>query len=260
MEQSDKARNFAALHVKGEPLVIFNAWDAGTANAAQEIGAKAIATGSYAVALAHGFEDGERIPLDLVLANLERIARAVKVPVSLDFEGGYTTDPMQLRGNITRVLNAGAIGINFEDQVVGGSGLHGIEEQAERIAAVRESSDAQSIPLFVNARTDVFLPLDPAAHTEEHLEEAIQRSLAYADAGANGFFAPGLVSATLIERLCRECPIPVNILVRAGVPSSRELADLGVARISYGGATYRTAIDAFKKAGRDALSATTSSS
>lgn len=258
--QFDRAGTFAELHVKGDPLLIFNVWDAGTAKSAQEVGAKAVATGSYAVALANGFEDGEKIPLDLVLGNLERIARSVDIPVSLDFEGGYTNDPTQLRGNITRVINAGAIGINFEDQIIGGAGLHGIDEQSARIAAIRESAGAQSVPFFINARTDVFLQLDPATHTEIHLEEAIKRSVAYAKAGGSGFFAPGLIDPNFIERLCRECPIPVNILVRPGVPSSEQLAALGVARISYGGSSYRTTVAAFKKAGREALSAATNSS
>src|SRR5258705_3326827 len=107
--QIEKADEFAKLHVKGDPLIIFNAWDAGTARAAQEIGVKAVATGSYAVALANGFEDGEKIPLDLVLANLERIVGNVDLPVSLDFEGGYARDQEKLSESITRVLDATAI-------------------------------------------------------------------------------------------------------------------------------------------------------
>lgn len=247
------AADFAKLHVKGDPLIIFNVWDAGTAKAAAEIGAKAIATGSYAVALANGFDDGEQVPLDLVLQNLERIVRAVDLPVSLDFEGGYAREQVELAGNIKRVIEAGAIGINFEDRIVAGNGLYTIDEQAGRIRAIRAAADEFSIPLFLNARTDVFLSRDTATLNEGHLLETIERAHAYAEAGASGFFAPALIDPGFIARLCAESPLPVNILVWPGVPSSRELAELGVARISFGGGSYRTAMNAFKEAGRRAL-------
>jgi 2-methylisocitrate lyase-like PEP mutase family enzyme len=252
-EQNRRAKVFTELHATGDPLIIFNVWDAGTAKAAQEIGAKAIATGSYAVALANGFEDGEKLPLDLALANLERIIQSVELPVSLDFEGGYAREPEELGHNITKVIKAGAIGINFEDRVVEGEGLYSIDEQTARIRAIRKAADDLSVPIFINARTDIFLSLDRATHTESHLEEAINRGSAYAAAGASGFFAPGLVNPESIERLCKESPIPVNIMVSPGVPSSKQLADLGVARISYGGVSYVAAMEAFKNEGRKAL-------
>lgn len=249
----EKANNFAALHQKGDPLIIFNVWDPGTAKAAAEVGAKSIATGSYAVALANGFEDGETIPIELVLSNLSRICNIVDLPVSLDFEGGYSRDQVALAENIKHVIKAGAVGINFEDRIVAGEGIYCVEEQAARIAAVRKAADELSIPLFINARTDIFLSRDTSTHTEEHLNESIERAHAYAEAGASGFFAPALVDSAFIKKLCAESPIPVNILVWAGVPSSKELADLGVARISYGGGSYRSTMDAFKEAGRKAF-------
>lgn len=248
------AQAFTDLHIKGDPVIIFNVWDAGTANAAQEIGAKAIATGSWAVAAANGFADGENIPLDLVIANLERIVASVDIPVSLDFEGGYATNPDGLGKNIKRAIDAGAIGVNFEDRIVTGEGLYSIDKQCERIRTLRETANEADVPLFINARSDVVLPLDKASHTEEHLQELIERAQAYADAGASGFFAPGLVNPDFIGRLCDASPLPVNILVVPGVPSSKELADLGVGRISYGGGSYRTTIEAFKEAGLKALS------
>ena len=253
VNQIERACSFAELHIKGDPLIIFNVWDAGTAKAAAEVGAKAIATGSWAVAAAHGFDDGEKIPLDRALANLERIVASVNLPVSLDFEGGYARGCEHLRENITKVIRAGAIGINFEDSIVNGNGLYCIEEQTARISAIRGAADELSIPLFINARSDVFLPLDPETHTESHLEESIKRAAAYSRAGASGFFAPGLVNPDFIGRLCKESPIPVNILVVPGVPSSKQLADLGVARISYGGGSYRAVMDAFKDSARKAF-------
>lgn len=251
--QKEKALVFGELHIKGDPLIIFNVWDAGTAKAVAEIGAKAVATGSYAVAMANGFADGEEIPLELVLENLQRISGSVELPVSLDFEGGYAADPDRLRRNIGRAMNAGAIGINFEDRVVKGEGLYSIDDQSKRIHAIREAATEAGVPLFINARSDVVLPRNVAEHTEEHLNELIERAAAYAEAGASGFFAPGLVNPDFIGKLCEASPLPVNILVWPGVPSSSQLADLGVARISYGGGTYRVTKEAFRNAGRNAL-------
>lgn len=257
-KQAEAAKAFAALHVKGNPLVLFNVWDAGSAKAVEEIGARAVATGSWAVAAANGFEDGEKFPLELAIANLERIVKAVDLPVTLDFEGGYATEPAQLKENTIRVLDAGAIGINFEDRIVAGSGLYPVDEQCSRIRTIREAADEAGIPLYINARTDVVLPLEMSTHNEDHLNEIIERARAYAEAGASGLFAPGLVNPDFIGRLCEALPVPVNILIWPGVPSSAELADLGVSRISYGGASYRMAMDAFKAAGRNALSAISS--
>jgi 2-methylisocitrate lyase-like PEP mutase family enzyme len=258
--QTELAKAFAKLHIKGEPVIIFNVWDAGTAKAAQEIGVKAIATGSWAVAAANGFADGEKIPLDFVIANLQRITASVDLPVSLDFEGGYATEPEGLRENIRRVMDAGAIGVNFEDRIVEGEGLYSINKQSERIRALREAADEAGVPLFINARTDVVLPLDTATHTEAHLEEMIERVNAYADAGASGFFAPGLINPDFIGRLCKESPLPVNILIWPGLPPAKQLADLGVARISYGSGSYRTTMEVFKEAGRKALTDVTPAS
>lgn len=253
MTQAEKARNFAEFHVKGNPLIIFNVWDAGTAKAVAEVGARAVATGSYAVALANGYADGENIPLKFVLENLERIVGSVDLPVSLDFEGGYAEAPDELRENIRLVLRAGAIGINFEDRVVGGKGLYTVEQQCSRIRAVRAAAEDEGIPLFINARSDVVLQLKDSDHTAEHLEKLIERAHAYAESGASGFFAPALTNPEYISKLCETSPLPVNILVWPGVPTSQELADLGVARISYGGGTYRTAMGAFSEAARKAL-------
>jgi 2-methylisocitrate lyase-like PEP mutase family enzyme len=251
--QADRAETFAKLHINGDPLVIFNVWDAGTAKAVVEIGAKAVATGSYAVALANGYDDGENIPLELVLENLERIVAAVDLPVSLDFEGGYATETNELRKNIEQVMRAGAIGINFEDRVVDGEGLHAVNKQSERIKAIREATDEQGIPFFINARSDVVLRLGKVEHTPTHLDELIERAQAYAEAGASGFFAPALINPDFIGKLCEVSTLPVNILAVPGMPSSKQLADLGVARISYGGGTYRTAMGAFKEAGMAAI-------
>lgn len=248
MTTQDKANSFHKLHIKGEPLVLFNIWDAGSARAIEEAGAKAIATGSWSVAAANGFADGEELPMELALENAKRIVANVTLPVTLDFEGGYTTSIEELKTNIEKVINAGAVGINFEDQIVGGDGLYSIEEQSARIAAVRKTAENKSVPLFINARTDVFLKTYPAVHTEDQLDEAIARSIAYSNAGASGFFAPGLRDPEMIRTLCERTPLPVNIMVLPDTPTNKEMADLGVARISYGPEPYRQMIDELKRA------------
>jgi 2-methylisocitrate lyase-like PEP mutase family enzyme len=252
--QTERANLLKGLHTKGEPLILFNVWDAGSARAIQEIGAKAIATGSWSVAAAQGYADGQELPFELAVTNLKRIVASVDLPVTIDLEGGYGDSSEELKESVKRVVEAGAVGINFEDQIVGGTGLYSVEGQRARIEAIREAAEQSTIALFINARTDIFLKADPAGHSEEHLEEAIRRATAYAEAGASGFFAPGLRNAKYIERLCEACPLPVNILVMPGVPATKQLAALGVARISYGPGPYRLVMETLKEAGRKALS------
>lgn len=251
--QIEKAKLFRNLHIKGNPLVLFNIWDAGSAKAIEEAGAKAIATGSWSVAAANGFADGERLPFDFALANLERIVASVAAPVTIDFEGGYTTDNAELKKNVKKVIAAGAVGINFEDQVVGGEGLYAIEEQAARIEAVSEAAEQLSIPLFINARTDIFLKTYPARHDAAQLDEAVRRAATYAEAGASGFFAPGLRDTEFIKKLCELSPIPINIMVLPDTPPVGELAKLGVARISYGPGPYRRITEVLQEAARKAF-------
>ena len=252
--QTERAHLFKSLHTKGEPLILFNVWDAGSARTVEEIGAKAIAPGSGSVAAAQGYADGQELPFDLAIANLKRIVASIDLPVTIDLEGGYGDSPSELQESVTRVIEAGAVGINFEDQIVGGTGIYSIEGQRARIEAIREAAEESTLPLFINARTDIFLKAEASTHSEEHLEEAIRRAEAYAESGASGFFAPGLRNAKYIERLCEASPLPVNILVMPGVPPSKQLAALGVARISYGAGPYRIVMETLKDAGRKALS------
>jgi 2-methylisocitrate lyase-like PEP mutase family enzyme len=255
--QRSKAELFREFHIKGSPLILFNIWDAGSAKAIEEAGAKAIATGSWSVAAANGFDDGEKLPFDFALANLERIVVSVRAPVTIDLEGGYAPENSELKENIKKVIAAGAVGINFEDQIVGGDGLYEIEEHAARIEAVRNAAEQMALPLFINARTDVFLKTYPAKHNIAQLEEAAGRAIAYARAGASGLFAPGLRDPEMIKNLCELSPIPVNIMVLPDTPPPAELAKLGVARISYGPAPYRQMTEALKEAGMKALAGVT---
>ena len=163
---------FAQLHVPGDPLILFNAWDAGSARAVAKAGAKAVATGSASVAMANGFGDGEQVPIDFALANARRIVEAVEVPVTVDFEGAYADDPGGVSRNVALLAATGAVGCNFEDQIVGGEELYPIAVQAERIAAARQAAGSD---FFINARTDLFLKAPQETHDEAMLEEAIER-------------------------------------------------------------------------------------
>jgi 2-methylisocitrate lyase-like PEP mutase family enzyme len=246
----EKFRVFAALHVPGDPVILYNAWDAGSARAVASAGAKAIATGSWSVAAAQGYGDGEAIPLELALAGAARIAGAVNLPVTIDFEGGYAVEPEAVAANAARLAATGAIGCNFEDQVVGGDGLHPIAFQVARIAAVRAAAGAD---FFINARTDIFLQNPPATHDDAKAEAAIERGRAYADAGASGFFVPGLVDLKLLARVCAAVPLPVNFMAFPGAPGARDVAAAGVARISHGPNPYRSAMAALTAAAQAAF-------
>lgn len=220
---------FAALHVPGDPLVLYNIWDPGSALAVAEAGAKALATGSHPVGDASGFGDGQKVPLAYVLENARRIIAATKLPLTVDFEGAYSTEPEAGAANVALLKEAGVVGCNIEDQVVGGDGLHPLERQVRRIAAIRQAvGDA----FFINARTDLFIKTK--AHDDALVDEAIGRGKAYADAGASGFFVPRLSDPGQVERVAREVPLPLNLIAFPGAPTKQEWASAGVARISHG--------------------------
>jgi 2-methylisocitrate lyase-like PEP mutase family enzyme len=242
MNQTDKAKRFAELHVKDAPLLLYNAWDAGSAKSILDAGAKAIATSSWSVAAAQGYGDGEAIPIELAEQIVGRIAATVDIPVTVDFEGGYSEDDGELAANISRLLDLGVIGINFEDRIVKGSGLYSVDRQARRIAAIRKAAEQKGIDLFINARTDVFF--EHGEDAAQAVGEALDRAKAYAAVGASGFFVPGLVDDALIGQICEGVSLPVNVMVMDGVPSNARLSELGVARISYGPIPYIRAMKA----------------
>src|SRR5687767_10771810 len=239
--QVARANAFAALHVKGNPLILYNAWDPGSAKAIRDAGARAIATGSWSVAAANGYDDGEKIPLHLLIDIAKRIVASVDVPVTLDFESGYARAGSVLEKNVREVIGAGVVGINFEDQQISDDAIYGIEEQASRIGTARSAANDSGVPLFINARTDVFLRSEPSEHAS-HVDEAIERAAAYAKAGASGFFVPGLRDPALIARICDTVKLPVNVMFHPELPPVAQLGGLGVARLSYGPRPYREMI------------------
>jgi 2-methylisocitrate lyase-like PEP mutase family enzyme len=232
-----KIEEFAALHVAGKPLILYNIWDPGSAKAVAGAGAKAIATGSWGVACAAGYADGEKLPLDFAIDNLLRIQLVTDLPVTIDMEAGYGETESQVAQSVARAAAAGAAGVNLEDKDPATRQLFSIEKAAQRVAAAAASG------LFVNARADVFILTPPAAHDAALVDQAIERAQAYANSGARGLFAPFLRDEALIARLCEKSPLPVNILIGDGVPDHRRLAELGVARISHGHGPWAAAMD-----------------
>jgi 2-methylisocitrate lyase-like PEP mutase family enzyme len=249
---NDPARNFEtfrALHISGDPVVLYNIWDVGSAQAVLRAGAKALATGSHPVADASGFADGEGVPIDFALANAQRIVSSVPVPVTVDFEGAYSIDPEEGAANMVRLAETGAIGCNFEDQVIGGSGVHPLELQVRRISAARRVVGES---FFINARTDLFLKVE--THDSSLVDQVIERGRAFADAGASGFFVPRLADPLQIERVVEAVPLPLNLIAFPGAPPKRQWADAGVARISHGPFPHRALMAQLEEAARLALS------
>ncbi|MBM7069199.1 isocitrate lyase/phosphoenolpyruvate mutase family protein [Actibacterium sp. 188UL27-1] len=253
MTLKENAEALSALHVKGDPLVLYNIWDAGSARAVQAAGARAVATGSWSVAGAQGFDDGQTLPIEMLILLVTQITRVSDVPVTVDFEGAYATDPQGCADNVVRLMQTGAAGINFEDQVVGGTGLHSIDEQVARIAAIRLAADGQGVPLVLNARTDLFLKEpDPAKHAGL-MGDALTRASAYQGAGASCFFAPGLTDDRLIAALCETAGLPVNVMKGPKTSDIATLASLGVSRVSFGPGPFRSAMKTLEADAKAAL-------
>jgi 2-methylisocitrate lyase-like PEP mutase family enzyme len=240
--QAALAERLRALrHAPLAPLLLPNAWDAASARIIEQAGFPAIATTSAGVAWSLGHPDGERMSRATMLAAVARIAARVRVPVTADLEAGYGPRPEDAAATATGAIEAGAVGFNFEDATDDAAHpLFEVSRQVERILAAREAGAAARVPLVINARTDVYLAQVGAPDTR--FAETVRRLSAYRDAGADCLFAPGLSDAATIGALVRELGAPVNILAGPQSPPVRELAALGVARISLGGAVMRAAL------------------
>ncbi|HEY0218132.1 MAG TPA: isocitrate lyase/phosphoenolpyruvate mutase family protein [Cellulomonas sp.] len=238
-----QARLFRSLHDPARPLVLANAWDVASAVLVADAGASAVATTSAGVAWSLGTPDGDRLDRDRALAVVARIAAAVDVPVTADVEGGLADSAAEVEVTVRGVLDAGAVGINLED------GERDAAETAARVAAARRAADRAGVPLFVNARTDVYLRgIGPE---EGRLDEAVARAARYVDAGADGIFVPGTHDLAVIAELAERIGVPVNVLVGAGAPSVADLAARGVARVSLGSSVALAAYAAARRAARE---------
>jgi 2-methylisocitrate lyase-like PEP mutase family enzyme len=228
------ADTFRSLHHGPRLLVLPNCWDAASARTFEALGAPALATTSAGVAWANGYPDGDALPVDVLIATVRAIARVVRVPVSVDAEGGYSDDPAGVAETIAAVVDAGAVGINIED----GSGPPAL--LASKIERAKQAAARRGVDLFVNARTDVYLRglVPPAAR----VAETLARASTYRAAGADGIFVPAVVDPGEIREIAASAGLPMNVLAWPGLRAAPELFALGVRRLSAGSAIAQAAL------------------
>lgn len=245
-ERAQKAEAFRKMHVEGDILLLPNVWDVASARIIESAGFPAIATSSAGIAFAQGFPDGQKIPAERMLAVIAEISKAVQVPVTADVEAGYGSKPEDAARTARRVIEAGAVGMNFEDATGDPARpLFDLEEQVERIRAIREQGKSLGVPLVVNARTDVYLLQIGEANTR--YGEALRRLSAYRDAGADCLFVPGLMDLATIRQFVADLKCPVNILAVPSSPSVAELKGAGVRRVSLGSGPMRAAMGLLRR-------------
>jgi 2-methylisocitrate lyase-like PEP mutase family enzyme len=225
MTTIDHAATFRQLHQHGL-LLLANAWDAGSARLIESLGAKAIATTSAGVGWANGYADGSQLPVQQLIATVAGIFRVIRVPLSVDFENGYASDPATVADNVARVIDVGAVGINIED------GTDSPDLLASKIERIKRMAARSGVDLFVNARTDVYLR--GLASDDQRVEETLARAARYRAAGADNLFVPGVADVDDIRRIIAGAGLPLNVMSRPGLPSVPELAALGVRRLSAG--------------------------
>ncbi len=232
---------FKKLHQQTEVFILGNVWDAHSAKLAEDAGFKALGTSSHAIANLLGYADGERISVDEILFMVERIVNAVNIPVSVDFEAGYSDDPVEVANNVKRLLDVGVVGINLEDgKVVNGtrklSEITVLEKKIQAIKAIGK-------PVFINARIDTY-----TTKHEQLLEESIKRSNAYEKAGADGLFIPLVEAKSDIVSLVNATQLPINLFLTPNLAPVQQLAEWGIKRLSHGAKIYEWLISQNKKA------------
>jgi 2-methylisocitrate lyase-like PEP mutase family enzyme len=221
-----KATAFHQLHHADQILVLPNCWDVLSAVVLKEAGAKAIATTSAGLAWAHGYPDGEKLPVDALIRAVREITRIVDLPLTVDLESGFTDDLATLATTIDAVIDAGAVGINLED------GSKTPELLASKIRVVKEVTGRKDVPLFLNARTDVVLrSLVPEP---DQVSAVVRRGTLYREAGGDGFFVPGLVQLDKIRAIVESVDVPLNVLATRGVAPIAEIEKTGAKRLSVG--------------------------
>jgi 2-methylisocitrate lyase-like PEP mutase family enzyme len=245
--QRERAEELQRLHAREQLMVVPNAWDAASARLMEAVGFEALSTTSSAMAWSFGEADGENMGFENVLGVVERIASAVDIPVGVDYEGGYLDEAGDIERSVGAVLDTGAVGFGLEDTDFGAEGgVRPAEEHAELIAAAREVCSRRDVPALIVGRTELFLRTDATA--EDGADEAVRRLRMYADAGADIVFAPGSEDPELIKRLVDEVPKPLNVLRLRRSTSLASLDELGVRRVTIGGAGYLVALSGLEGA------------
>src|SRR5215467_4900867 len=224
-EQKKKAQSFLAMHMGPGTVLLPNVWDAASARIVEDAGFPALATTSAGIAFANGYPDGQKISAGEMLAAVARIATSVNVPVTADVEAGYGQTPEFAAETARQVIEAGAVGMNFEDATGDVSRpLTDLSLQLERIRAIRDVAEKSDVALVLNARTDVYLLQVGEASTR--YDEAVRRLSAFRDAGADCVFIPGIRDVETIRRVVHDLKCPVNILAVPGSPGVHQLAEL----------------------------------
>ena len=251
VSQAEKAEAFRTLHQGPHPLVLPNAWDVPSARVFEDAGFPAVATSSAGLMVSLGYPDGEEIPRREVAAVVGRIARRLSIPLSADVVSGFGRTPRAVVATVRMMIEAGAIGINLEDLEPSSGGLYRSALQVRKIKAVRQLGTSMGVPIFINARTDALrhAPGDES----ERLREAIRRSTAYRDAGADCVYPMGLTDAGSISTFVQALGCPVNVMVRKGLPTVAELEALGVKRVSFGPSASYAALGLLKRASQEVL-------
>lgn len=224
----ETAAIFHQLHEGPQPLLLPNAWDAGSARLMESLGAAAVATTSAGVAWTHGYPDGNALPVRLLIATVATITRAIRVPLTVDIEAGYADDPPAVEETVAKVVEAGAVGINIED------GASTPDLLCLKIERAKRAGQHFNVDLFVNARTDVYLR--GLAPEGKRVAETLARARLYRNAGASGLFVPGLRDPEEIRAIAAGAGLPLNVMAWPGLPAASELAQLGVRRLSAGSA------------------------
>jgi len=245
-KQQEKAKQFYNLHHSGGLLILPNIWDCLGANLLESLHYPAIATASASVAFTNGYDDGQRISFDSVLALLKKIVSSVSIPVSADIESGFAESDLQLEENTKQLLATGIVGINIEDTDKKTNSILPVETQCEKIKLIKKVSQAVGVPLFVNARADVYLRGKDFDTPESKFEEALKRGRAYKAAGADCFYPIGMTRQEDIKRMVKQLQMPVNVITIPGIPELNVLNEIGVARVSLGPSFLKIAIKAMK--------------
>ena len=249
--QKDKAEDFRGLHHGKRILILPNAWDVPSARVFENEGFPAVATSSAGLMVSLGYPDGEVIGRNEFVSAVERIAKVLSVPLSVDIVAGFGKTTEEVVATVKAILRAGGIGINIEDFAHSTKKLFPAERQVENVKAIRRLGDTVGVPLVINARTDALR--FASGDDEAKFDEAVRRAIAYRDAGADCVYPMGLTEAVSIKRFVKELDFPINVMVRKGLPAVNELERLGVARVSFGPSASYAAMGLLKRASKEAL-------
>lgn len=237
--------DFKTLHENETPFLLGNVWDAHSAQLAEKTGFAALGTSSHAIANLLGYEDGENMSFEEHFFIIERIMKTASIPVSVDFEAGYSDDPKTVAAHVKKLADIGVVGINLEDGIVenGKRQLGSAAKLADKIKAIKDATD-----IFINARADTYTTKHPEA-----LSESIERAGTYQDAGADGIFVPLIETPNDIRALTDAISLPLNVFLTPTLPKYEELGALGAKRISHGGKVYAWVIEQTEQGLRNVL-------